>query len=514
MVNKKSGDTTRTLIYVEDKITLQTLQSDAPPLPDHPLAEALDDFMQRIDDIVLAAKTMVPASAKILKHRSELVSKKLDEAEEKIKSGTPAEASHAGASIVEASHEAERIYRSRLPEIVEKSLFVNLFSEYDHFFGIILRELYRMRPDLLASLSKQISFEELIKFEHIDAVKNAVLEAEIDTIRRESYVEQFSILQKKFGLPLTKFQEWPQFVEAGQRRNLMVHCGGHVSDQYLQASEASGYKFVERPLSGQKLEIGYEYFSATASLVSRVGLMLTHTLWRKVLPTEAEMANDELNDQVYKLLCAKRWKTAADIGAFSLSEVMLAGTTDMQHRIRLCNTAIALKNLKQAEDMNKLLSSIDWTASIRDFRFAVAILQDRRPDAISFMKQIGKKGELVHDVAYHQWPLFGGFRELPEFHSAYEEIYGYPFYLKAEKSAEEARSRLEQAIEQTSPDHDNVPEPSRSAPAKKTIRPKRIKKAEEQPQLKVVQASPSKNETIESAQHASAKRKVKTKRPP
>ena len=58
------------------------------------------------------------------------------------------------------------------------------------------------------------------------------------------------------------------------------------------------------------------------------------------------------------------------------------------------------------------------------------------------MKQIGKRGELVHEIAYHQWPLFNAFREEPLFHKAYEEIFEYPFYLKAEKNAEEARSKL------------------------------------------------------------------------
>ena len=89
-------------------------------------------------------------------------------AEEKIKTGSPAEAASAGAAIVDAGHQSEQLYRSRLPEIIEQSLFVKLFSEYDFFFGVCLRELYRRRPDLLASLSKQISFDELIKFESIE----------------------------------------------------------------------------------------------------------------------------------------------------------------------------------------------------------------------------------------------------------------------------------------------------------------------------------------------------------
>ncbi len=475
MATKKKREGSKALVYIDDKVSLLNAPDGAASKSRHPLAEVLDDFMQRVDDIFFAARAMVPASAELLNRRMKRVTKALDAAEEKIKTGSPAEASHAGAAIVEAGHETERIYRSRLPEVLERSLFVNLYSEYDYFFGVVLRELYKRRPDLLASLSKQISFDELLKFENLDSVKNAVLEAEIESIRRESYVEQFGILQKKFGLPLTKFNEWPQFVESAQRRNLMVHCGGHVSEQYLQMCDSASFKFAERPRVGDKLKIGFDYFESSSALVARVAFMLTHTLWRKVLPSESEQASDELNEQIYRVLCAKRWKMAAQLGSFSLTESMISGTSDMQHRIRLCNTAIAVKNLKQTDELKRLLSSADWSASIRDFRLALAVLEDRPADAANLMKQIGKKGELVHEVAYHQWPLFGGFRELPEFQRAYEEIYGYPFFLKAEKSAEEARSRLEQAKEQSTsmPLTESEPSSPPTVKRRRSVKPKR-----------------------------------------
>lgn len=474
MATKKNQERSKALVYIDDKISVRETPEEIVSKSRHSLAEALDDFMQRVDDIFFAARAMVPASVELLNGRMKRVTKALDAAENKIKTGSPAEASHAGAAIVEAGHEIERIYRSRLPEVLERSLFVNLYSEYDHFFGLLLRELYKRRPDLLATLSKQISFDELLKFENIESVKNAVLEAEIESIRREGYIEQFSILQKKFGLPLTKFNDWPQFVESAQRRNLMVHCGGHVSEQYLQVCDGASYKFPDRPRVGDKLKLGFEYFETSSALVARVAFMLTHTLWRKVLPSESEQANDELNEQIYRVLCAKRWKTAAHLGTFSLTETMLSGASGMQHRIRLCNTAIALKNLKQFDELKRLLGSMDWSASIRDFRLALAILEDRNADAASLMKQIGKKGELVHEVAYHQWPLFSGFRELPEFHRAYEDIYGYPFFVKAEKSAEEARSRLEQVKGQSSTTPASEAEPVRVPPAKRRSPVKRM----------------------------------------
>lgn len=237
----------KALLYIEGRLELESIPSQGDDI--HPLSEALVNFMQRMDDIYFAARTMIPASMEIHNRTAKRLDKRLADAEKKIKTGSPAEASFAGAAIIAVGHESERLYRSRLPDVLERSLFVSLFSEYDYFFGVVLRELYRRRPDLLASLTKQISFDELLKFENIEAVKDSVLESEIDSIRRESYVEQFAVLQKKFGLPLTKFPEWPIFIEAAQRRNLMVHCGGYVSEQYLIVSENSGYRFDPRPKS-------------------------------------------------------------------------------------------------------------------------------------------------------------------------------------------------------------------------------------------------------------------------
>lgn len=155
MADNHSPSNSKALVLSSDKLSIEQLPNQ--PADDaHPLAESLADFMQRVDDIYFAVTTMVPATAEIMNRRAKKINKALADAEDKIRSGTPAEAASAGAAIVEAGHQSERFSRSRLPQIIEQSLFINLFSEYDFFFGLILRELYRRRPDLLASLSKHI----------------------------------------------------------------------------------------------------------------------------------------------------------------------------------------------------------------------------------------------------------------------------------------------------------------------------------------------------------------------
>lgn len=466
---------TKALVYKGDDLQVMNVPDEIGDQDTHPLAEALDDFIQRVDDLHDAVFTMVPQSAATISKRFQKALKAIKTAEDKLKNGTPAEASHAGATIIESGYEIEAISRSRQPEAIERNLFVGMFSEFDQFTGTLIRELYNRRPDLLRGISRTITLCELLKHEKIESAKGAILESEIESIRRESYIEQFSILKNRFEVTLTDFSDWSAFIETSQRRNLMVHCGGIVSPQYVQVCNSVGYKFEKPPLPGDQLKLGAQYFTEAARVIIKVAFMLTHTLWRKVLPGEADTANTQLNNQIYRLLCAKRWAIAEQLGKFSLTKPMLLGANDIQVRIRICNTAIAQKHLGKTDEMEQQLKSTDWTASFRDFRLAVAILKDQYDTAAALMQEIGKRGELISEISYHQWPLFAKFRETKEFHAAYEKIYGYPFYLKAERTADIAREQVE--AHRTAEEGTETTAPTEKAAAKSGHSPARKRPA-------------------------------------
>jgi hypothetical protein len=60
------------------------------------------------------------------------------------------------------------------------------------------------------------------------------------------------------------------------------------------------------------------------------------------------------------------------------------------------------------------------------------------------MRAIGPKGQLIDEHAYHAWPLFFDVRAEPEFHQAYEAVYGYQFVSKVQVATREERTALEQ----------------------------------------------------------------------
>lgn len=235
------------------------------------------------------------------------------------------------------------------------------------------------------------------------------------------------------------FREWGEFVELSQRRNLLTHNGGRVSEQYLHVCDREGYRFEKRPAIGDVLEIGAKYFSRSIIVVSKVAFMLAHTLWRKVFPNETKQQAAAMNELIYSVLAQKRWVTAAEFSEFALTEQMRKDVPEDQLRIRIINAAIALKFSDRQPDAIRFLDSVDWSASYRDFKLAIAVLKDDFEEACSIMRSIGKIGEIVDEVAYHRWPLFYKFRESELFEAAYVDVYGKSFSQQVIKEADATR---------------------------------------------------------------------------
>jgi hypothetical protein len=155
--------------------------------------------------------------------------------------------------------------------------------------------------------------------------------------------------------------------------------------------------------------------------------MLGFTLWSKVFPKEHARVHKSLNELVYKCLEDKRWKLVAELEDFVLSPPMCQNVAEINARMRRVNVAIGLKFSGRNDDALRVLRAVDWSASYRDFRLAIAVLEENYVEAINIMEAIGKSGEILKQSGYHTWPLFTKFRELPEFYAAYERIYGEPF---------------------------------------------------------------------------------------
>lgn len=398
----------------------------------HPIAHCVDEYVQSIRGIGQTAQFVLPQTSKWLLAE-------VDKAEKNIAkfvpnfptSGKPIkieiESARDFANFTNAVRALDDLRSNKSPLVLARSLFMQIFSEFDAFSGSLLKAIYLRNDQLLRGISREISLSDLLNYEDLGAVKRAMLDKEIDTFRRDSYVDQFASLEKKFGISLRKFKEWGEFVELSQRRNIFTHNGGVVNEQYLVVCDREGHSFSKRPSPGEALHVSIDYFARALRLVSKVGLMLGYTLWAKVFPKEVDEMHEALNNTIYRCLQQKRWSFASELEDFVLSEPMLRGISEINRRIRLVNVAIGLKFSDKSDQALRLLHSMDWSASYRDFKLAIVVLEEKYDEATSIMLSIGKSGEIIEQGDYHTWPLFAKFRERQEFFQTYQQIYGEPF---------------------------------------------------------------------------------------
>ncbi|MGR3064735.1 hypothetical protein ABMY28_22665 [Vibrio vulnificus] len=196
-----------------------------------------------------------------------------------------------------ALKQASKIYKATLnSDIVStlnQAIFLNSYSIWDAFTGELLSALYRLKPELYSKFQKSVPFELVMQADSIEVIKTRILEDDIENFRRDSYIEQFKSLEKRFGFEtLRKFKLWEIFVEFSQKRNIVMHCNGVVSEQYISICKSVGIKESDLPKVGDKVELSTADVVFSNYVMCVTGIMLAHTIWNKVFPKNRTEVDD------------------------------------------------------------------------------------------------------------------------------------------------------------------------------------------------------------------------------
>lgn len=420
----------------------------------HPIASVINEYVHSVLDIRECVEKLVPVAIKQLNEEADKINSTLDKGYELLDDSEDNKKEILAIKTIEEGRRlAKRFKSSHLIDILIKSLFINLFSAFDKLTGDLISILYSKRSDLFNTINKEIPLSEVLQMDSLDSLKAQVLDNEIETIRRKSYVDQFKDLEKRFSIKLTKFKTWSLFVEASQRRNLFTHSDGVISQQYLKMCNEVGHKGHENKNVGDQLEIDPQYFYMACIVLTEVGVMLSQTLWRKVLPDELADADNHLQRLIYDFLEWEDWGVAIRLCQFAKN--LPEHSDEITRRIILINYAIALSAIDKKDAAVKIIHKEDWSAMIPDFKLAISVLEENDEEAVKLMEQIGVDGQMIRELAYHEWPLFKEFRNKDCFLSSYENIYGYPFTEKLNELAEESREDSEDKLAEEASESSN-----------------------------------------------------------
>ena len=310
--------------------------------------------------------------------------------------------------------------------MVPQSYLVSLISQYDAFIGDFIKSFYYLKPELLNASGRQLSFAELRKIGSIEAASEYVVEKEVDVVMRGSHIEQIDWLAKFSGVELRKeLKAWKGFVEITLRRNLFVHTGGRVPQQYLDGCKDHGISVAEVNKCTQ-LHVSAKYFVTAYETILEVGLIIAQAIWRKLLPEQREDADSNLNNICVELISENRYRLACRILDHAIEEFKHHTSSEQYQMMMVVNQAQSYKWYGDNNKACKILTKHDWSAKSIEYKLAVAVLLDKFDEVYRLMSIIGATGT-PSQHQYRDWPLFKEIRKQQEFINKYEEIFSQPF---------------------------------------------------------------------------------------
>lgn len=307
-------------------------------------------------------------------------------------------------------------------KLLPESLLVTLVSRYDAFLGRLIRSIVLSQPELLKSSDRTLSLGELLGFNDYETAKEYLIEKEIESVLRRSHAEHFAWLEGKLQMKLrVDLPSWPVFIEVTERRNLLVHCDGVVSHNYLANCKECSVP-VNGCVVGQKLGVPPDYFRTACDCILEIAVKLTHVIWRKLAPEDRENADDALHQTCFDLIVHENYTLSNELLCFA-SHVLKKHATERNRLMFLVNCAQSYKWLGDDKKCYKLLATEDWTAKSPEFRLCVSVLCEKYEEAISTMKQIGSGGGVTAQD-YLEWPIFRKARKVKMFQDGFEEVFG------------------------------------------------------------------------------------------
>lgn len=315
-------------------------------------------------------------------------------------------------------------------KLIPKNIVVALVSIYDAYVGNLLKILYRVKPELLNSCNKDISYTDILQFNSIDEIKERFIEKEVECVLRDSHFAQLEWLSKKFGIKLTEgFAHLKDFIEITERRNLFVHADGKVNRQYMSICQKHGIPIGNMKI-GDEMPVTVKYVWYCYDILFETGIKLGQVLWRKI-KIGLDVCDEQLQDVTYDLIKGKQYTLASVLLDFATAKNIKHIDKEME-LVFFVNKALSYYLQGKQDETTHIVMSIDWSAYDNKYKLAKEVLLENNEAAAIIMKKIGKDETFISH--YRTWPLFQKFRETEIFKKTYQEIYDIDFqYEEIEK---------------------------------------------------------------------------------
>lgn len=166
-------------------------------------------------------------------------------------------------------------FSTRFNRFIRDMSLVYLIAEFESFLQNVLMIAFQKKPEALTSSQKSMKFEELMKFNDINNVKQRIVEKETLSVINQDIEDVNDYFKQKFNTDLSQFTtNWKKFKERFYRRNIIIHNSGMVNRIYRAKT---GYKGKSR-----RLIVSRNYLKDSIKLFRNVGLNISEHFSNKL----------------------------------------------------------------------------------------------------------------------------------------------------------------------------------------------------------------------------------------
>jgi len=306
-----------------------------------------------------------------------------------------------GADEGYAGAAARRARASRKDMGLQSAQLVSMVADFELFVLRITSAWLACNSDHLANRKRELTFSEIIALDSIEELRESVIRDFLGDHMRKSAPVWLAEFCKLFGVSSIFGMKDFTTLEVFQRRHIIVHHGGTVSQQYLDSLK----EFKLAINIGDELPVDLDYVQRAAdSLASMAHSIAMAALISSTAsdPGEREMAEVEAGELTYILLTLSR-NVVVDrfITNFDVSRVKRQFSRE-QLRV---NGWIAKRRLGTLSQVRSDIEAWDTSASADSFKLGKLVLLDERNAAIKMaISMIEQKRLTRYSIAV--WPLF------------------------------------------------------------------------------------------------------------
>ena len=350
--------------------------------------------------------------------------------------------------ITEDQYPSLRTQIRRLREIdrgvtvLPGAILLSLVATFDSFIADTLRIMLRNKSKRVIEPSKTISVKEVMEMSSFDDVITKIIDDEVEELMRGSHDKQIKYIENKLNIDIRNhYDEWGEFMEIFERRNLIAHGNYIVNSHYVRNCNEHGFQ-VDEGKCGERLSLDERYLRRSSDRLLEFGLSLIFVLWLKHFKGSRETAYGNLNDLTYELIKYGQARVAVRLLDLALFK-QTPNASDEIKRMMTVNLANAYKKLKNDKRAQEVITGVDWSAAREDFQICVAAVKGDIERVVELMPKVAQ-GDLLKKSDFREWPVFDWAREEETVREKFQEIYGEPIIDLEFCILPSTRSRLSQ----------------------------------------------------------------------